>query len=52
MVYTEIKGKLSPKLTHETLQAACDLFAVRLEGVDDQLYDILDFYKHPDEFFR
>ncbi len=47
------KGKLSSKLTHETLQAACDMFAVRLEwleGVDDQLYDIHDFYKHPDEY--
>jgi hypothetical protein len=47
------EGKLSSKLPHETLQAACDMSVVRLEwmeGVEDQLYDIHDFYKYPNEY--
>jgi len=47
------EDKLLPKLTHEILQSASDLFAVRLEwleGVDDQLYETHDFYKQPGEY--
>jgi hypothetical protein len=42
--------KLLIKLTPEILQAAAELFAVRLawlEGVDNQIYETHDFYKHP-----
>jgi hypothetical protein len=45
--------KLLEKLTHEMLQTACDLFAVRpewLEGVDDQIYETHDFYEHPEDY--
>jgi len=46
----ETDEKLLPKLTPEILQAAADLFAVRiewLEGVDEQIYETHDFYKQP-----
>lgn len=45
--------KLLPKLTPEILQAAADLFAVRiewLECVDKQIYEIHDFYKQPEAY--
>lgn len=44
---------LLPKLTEEILDAAVKLFAVRrewLDGADDQIYPLHDFYKHPQEF--
>jgi len=47
----ETNTKLLPKLTPELLQAAADLFAIRiewLEGVDEQVYPIHHFYKHPE----
>jgi len=47
----ETNTKLLPKLTLELLQAAADLFAIRiewLEGVDEQVYPIHHFYKHPE----
>jgi len=47
----ETNEKLLPKLTPEILQAAADLFAVRiewLEGVDEKIYPIHHFYKHPE----
>ena len=45
--------KLTTKLTPEILQAACDLFSIRmewLEGVDKEIYSIHDFYKHPENY--
>ena len=45
--------KLLSKLTHEMLQSACELFAIRLEwleGVDGQIYEKHDFYKHPEDY--
>lgn len=42
--------KLSEKLTLEVLKAVCELFKVRLQwlqGVDNTVYKIHDFYKHP-----
>lgn len=48
----ETNEKLLPKLTPEILQTAADLFAVRiewLEGVDNKIYPVHDFYKHPEE---
>jgi len=45
--------KLLSKLTHEMLQSACKLFAVRLEwlqGVDETIYETHDFYKHPEQY--
>ncbi|WP_431066989.1 hypothetical protein [Methylotuvimicrobium sp.] len=45
--------KLIAHLTHEILQAAAELFSIRLEwleGADDQLYDTHDFYKHPEGY--
>lgn len=45
--------KLLAKLTPTTLQAACELFAVRLEwllGVDDIIYEVHDFYKQPESY--
>jgi hypothetical protein len=45
--------KLLSKLTHEMLQSACELFAVRLkwlEGVDEKIYETHDFYKHPEDY--
>jgi len=47
----ETNTKLLSKLTPELLQAAADLFAIRvewLEGVDEQIYPIHHFYKHPE----
>jgi hypothetical protein len=49
----EINEKLLPKLTPEILQAAAELFAVRiewLEGVDEQIYLTHDFYKQPEAY--
>jgi hypothetical protein len=49
---------LLTKLTPEILQSACELFAVRLEwleNVDKQIYETHDFYKCPEayaEFLR
>lgn len=45
--------KLLEKLTHEILQSACGLFAVRLqwlEGADEKIYETHDFYKRPEEY--
>lgn len=45
--------KLLAKLTPEILNAACEIFKVRvqwLQGVDSVIYDIHDFYKHPEEY--
>jgi hypothetical protein len=45
--------KLLAKLTPTTLQAACELFAVRLKwllGVDDIIYETHDFYKQPEAY--
>jgi hypothetical protein len=45
--------KLITKLTHNILQSASDLFAVRLEwleGVDATIYEAHDFYKHPENY--
>jgi hypothetical protein len=45
--------KLLSKLTHEILQSACELFAVRLawlEGVDEKIYETHDFYKRPEDY--
>lgn len=44
---------LLTKLSPEILQAACELFAVRLEwleGVDKQIYETHDFYKCPEAY--
>lgn len=44
------EAELLPKLDEMTLQAACDLFAVRREWLDDaeeEAYYGHDFYKHP-----
>lgn len=46
-------NKLLTKLNHETLEAAAKLFGIRiewLEGADDQLYELHDFYKHPEDY--
>lgn len=45
--------KLLSKLTPEILQTAAELFAVRqewLEGVDKQIYETHDFFKHPEDY--
>jgi hypothetical protein len=45
--------KLLSKLTHEILQAACELFAVRLEwleGADEKIYETYHFYKNLEEY--
>tara|TARA_R110002049_G_scaffold29552_12_gene100431 strand:- start:1963 stop:2841 length:879 start_codon:yes stop_codon:yes gene_type:complete len=45
--------KLLTKLNHETLKAAAKLFSIRiewLEGADDELYELHDFYKHPEDY--
>lgn len=45
--------KLLPKLTEEILDAAVELFAARrewLDGADERIYPLHDFYKHPEEF--
>jgi hypothetical protein len=45
--------KLLSKLTHEILQSACELFAIRLEwleGVDEKIYETHDFYKRPEDY--
>ncbi len=50
---TSSSEKLLSKLSHDILQAACDLFRVRLEwleGADNQIYSIRHFYKHPEQF--
>lgn len=44
---------LLPKLDEELLNYACELFAVRrewLDGADDQIYPLHDFYKWPEKF--
>lgn len=44
---------LLPKLTEEILGAAVELFAIRrewLDGADERIYALHDFYKHPEEF--
>lgn len=49
----ESNEKLLPKLSPELLQLAADLFAIRiewLEGVDEQIYKIHDFYKQPQAY--
>jgi hypothetical protein len=45
--------KLLSKLTHEILQSACELFAVRLawlEGVDKKIYETHNFYERPEDY--
>jgi len=45
--------KLLAKLTPEILNAACEIFKVRvqwLQGVDNVIYSIHDFYKHPQDY--
>lgn len=54
---TDVKDdeSLLLKLDEEILNAACDLFAVRrewLDGADNQIYPLHDFYKHPEEFIK
>lgn len=44
---------LLPKLTEAVLDAAVELFAVRrewLDGAEEQIYPLHDFYKKPEEF--
>ena len=46
-------AELSKQLTPEILQQASSLFGVRqdwLECVSDKIYNVPDFYKHPEEF--
>lgn len=45
--------KLLPCLTPEILLGAAELFAIRLqwlEGADKQIYELNDFYKHPEDY--
>ena len=40
------------KLSEEMLDAACEMFAVRrewLDGAESQVYNLHDFYKHPED---
>jgi len=49
----ETNEKLLPKLTPDILQVVADLFAVRiewLEGVDNKIYPVHEFYKHPEQY--
>lgn len=44
---------LLPKLTEEILDAAVELFAIRrewLDGAEEKIYPLHDFYKKPEEF--
>lgn len=44
---------LLPKLNDELLDDVCELFAIRrewLDGADDQIYPLHDFYKWPEKF--
>ncbi|PKM20088.1 MAG: hypothetical protein CVV11_00805 [Gammaproteobacteria bacterium HGW-Gammaproteobacteria-15] len=46
-------AELSKQLTPEILQQASSLFGVRqdwLECVSDKIYNVPDFYKHPEKF--
>lgn len=45
--------KLLNVLTEEMLQGAAELFSVNrewLDGADNQIYEVHDFYKHPEDF--
>lgn len=45
--------KLLNVLTEEMIQGAAELFAVNrewLDGADNQIYEVHDFYKHPEDF--
>lgn len=49
------EANLLPKLTEDLLNYVCELFAVRrewLDGADDQIYPLHDFYKWPEEFAK
>lgn len=44
---------LLPKLNHNILKAACELFSVHLEwleGADNTIYKTHNFYKHPEKY--
>lgn len=46
---------LMNKLSEGIMQEACDLFGIRrewLDCADDVIYQVLDFYKTPDEFVK
>ncbi len=46
---------LLDKLSEQILDAVCVLFVIRrewLDGADEQVYELRDFYKHPQDFER